>query len=288
MNVRHFFTTAILCISFADSAAAQMGLRWQFAKGQVFDVERTVTQKQAVELKGKMFTQVRSSTWHVRLEVKAQQGANFTLAATLVDVTHKIAGVTDAPMLDPKLHEKMKGSVFTLDVTPRGQIVKLRGYDDFLKRLGGGDEARLAALRATFPEAAVHEALADLFGPLPERDLAWQRAYVEPIPHFGSLRVTAHYLHAGAKKGRDLIHYTLATKYEPPAKDERMILFRVVSGTIDAEKASGAIAFDNAAGRLLEHDRTMLLRGKLTIEAMDRREPLEFTSENVVKIRVKK
>lgn len=275
----------LLMWSIATTALPAQPLVWKFEKGQIFHAERTASQTQTVELKGKTFKQQHASTWHVRLDVKDKLGDDFRIQATLTKVEHESSGGADTDKIDPKLHEKMQGAVFTLDVSRGGKLVKLQGYDEFLKRLGDGKADRLKALRVTLPEAAVKEALADLFGPLPAKDIVWKRDYVEPIPHFGSLRSTAHYEHTGRKKGLDMIYYRIDTKYDPPAKDDRA-LFRITKGSIDTDKAQGTIAFDNAAGHLFEHHRTMTLRGKLTIEAQERRETLEFTSENEVKIRV--
>ncbi len=286
MTASRFKYTLAACLLVAAPASAQAPLMWKFAKGQVYEVERTATQTLAVELKGKQFKQQQRSTWQVRLEVKEQQGDNFIVLATLTKVEHESSGAADTEKIDPKLHEKMQGSVFTLETMRTGRLAKLEGYEDFLERLAEKGAARLKALRVTFPEAAVKEALADLFGPLPDKEFAWQREYVEPIPHFGALRSTAHYKYAGTKKGRDMIQYTIETKYEAPPKDDKS-LFHIVKGSIDSDKVQGTINFDKAAGHLLEHERSMRLRGSLTIEAMERRESLEFTSTNDVRIRVK-
>jgi Family of unknown function (DUF6263) len=292
MTTSHLTYILAACLLFVSLAQAQTSLLWKFGKGQVFDVERTASQKQTVEIEGKHFKQQRQSAWHVRLEVKEKQAANVVMLALLTKVEHHLTGGADADSIDPKLHEKMQGSSFTLTVTPDGRIVQLQGYEDFLKRVAGMDKARLKALGVTFPESALKEALADLFGPLPQKSVAngdaWQREYVEPIPHFGSLRSTASYTYEGQAKKRERIAYTIQTRYEAPPKDDKMAPFRVVKGRIDSAKAKGMIAFDQAAGRLVEHERTMLLRGTLTIEVMDREQPLKFSSENEVKIRLKK
>ena len=136
----------------------------------------------------------------------------------------------------------------------------------------------------------LRETFADMFGPLPAKAVAagdtWPREYVEPIPHFGALRSSVKYLYAGKKDALERITYTIQTRYELP-KDDMSVLFRIVKGSVDTEKAAGTMSFDAAAGYLVEHDRTMLLRGALTIEAMERPQATAFTSENAVKIRIK-
>ena len=285
MSAREFTVALFGSLCFVSSAPAQNALAWKFETGLVFQAERTATQKETVELTGKVFTQQRRSVWHVRLDVKDKRADHFVVVATLTKVEQQLTG--EAEKLDAKLSEKMQGSVFSLQVTPQGRIIQLRGYEDFLKRLAGHDKAQLKALRTTFSEESLKDALADLFGPLPDKEKSWQREYVEPIPHFGALRSTAKYEHVGTEQGRDVIDYTIQTRYEIP-KADRAGLFRIVKGTISADQARGSITFDKAAGFLVEHERTMLLRGTLTIETMDRQQPIEFRSENAVRIRMRK
>jgi hypothetical protein len=286
MSAAAFPTTLITLLLFAASAPAQTPPVWKFEKGQILEVERTATQKQTVKLKTKETKQERSSTWHIRLEAKEKKADAFVIVATLTKVEHKIVGATDAEQFDPKLHEKMQGSVFTLTVTPTGRVVEMTGYEDFLRRLADKDKEKLKALHDTFPESVLKEAFADIFGPLPEKEPTWQREYVEPITPFGILHSTAKYEHTGVKKGRDRIEYRIDTKYEAP-KPDKAAFFRVVKGTVTADHDHGAIAFDREAGRLVEHVRSLRIHGVLTIEVMDREEPLTFHSETEVKIRVK-
>lgn len=287
MTARNFIGCLAVCLLFVSSAASQPPLLWKFAKGQVFQAERSATQNQAVELNGKLFEQRRRSTWHIRLQMKEMRADNFVVQATLAKVEHRLTGGNQAEQIDPKLADKMQGSTFFLEVTPRGQIAKLHGYQEYLQRLAGDDRSRVKSLEATFPEPALQEALADLFGPLPPASVAkWQREYLEPIPHFGTLRSTASYTRTGLLQGLDRITYTLQTKYEAPAKDDRRGLFRIVKGGIETEKGTGTITFDRRAGHLVDHERTVSLRGTLAVEAMDRRQALTFRDENVVTVRL--
>ncbi len=277
-----------LALSTSD-ACAQANLQWKFAKGQIYYAQRITTQKQTVTVNGKEFEQTRESVWHVRLDVKEQMFESFVIQATLAKVEHHVVGAVDAQVMDPKLQDKQQGSIFTLHVAPTGLIQEMRGYEEFLQRLAGTDKARRAALQTTLSEATVKEAFADLFGPLPaskvQRGDSWRREVFEPIPHFGGLRSSVVYVHDGGDKERERIVYTIQTKYEAPKKDGTS-LFHVRDGTIESDKAHGEIDFDRAGGRLIAHSRSMLLQGRLTIEALDRRQTLDFSSVNGVKIRV--
>jgi len=274
----------------ASAVTAQPVMQWKFEAGKVYECERIVTQKQTVEANGKTFPSNRQSTWLIRLDVIEKDAKSARIQATLTKVEHRITPAVAEEMIDPKLDQKMQGSVFQLTVTPFGQVTQLDGYENFLKRLADADKGKLKALRAAFSEATIRQAFEDLFGPLPDKAVGkgdtWQREYVEPIPHFGALRSTVTYVYAGKKMADDRITYSIQTKYELP-KDDMSVLFRITKGNITSEKATGMIAFDNPTGHLQQHERRMVLRGTLTIEVMERPQTMEFTSDNEVKIRVK-
>lgn len=276
----------VALIGIAQGLEAQTLPQWKFAKGKVIEYERIASQSQLVEIRGKPFKQQSQSTWHIRLEVQEATKDAWRVEAKLMKIEQRILGGTDAEMIDPKLHEKMQGSVFHLTVRPSGAIDQVEGHEDFLKRLSADKKNGLAALRATFPETAIKEMFADLFGPLPEKPVkaneVWTRDYLEPIPHFGALRSRAEF----SNEGHNRIRYTVATKYELP-KPQPGSLFKIVEGNIASEKAKGTIDFDRNAGRLIAHERSMRLRGTLTIETMNGRQAIEFTSQNEVRIRQK-
>jgi len=261
-------------------------LNWKFEKGRMFDCERSVTQTQSVEMNGKTFKSTRNSTWHIRLQVDSR----MRVLATLTKVEHRITPANADELLDGKLAEKMQGSTFTLTVAPSGQLMDIAGYDAFLDRLSKDDPAKRKALRATLSEATMREAFADLFGPLPSdavtKGAAWQRTYVEPIPHFGSLRSTASYVYAGSTDQRDRIDYSIATKYQVP-KDDKSVLLRVTKGDITSDDAQGVIVFDRRMGHVVQHKRRMRLRGSLTVDVKDRASTIGFASDTELKIRFK-
>jgi hypothetical protein len=292
MFTKNFRCALVVCFLHLTSmpAMAQTLPAWKLTKGQVFEVERITTQQQTVETKGKQFKHDRRSTWHVRLEVQEVLADRSRIRAVLSKVEHEWSGGAATEVIDPKLAEKMQGSSFTLSVTPQGQLREWSGYDEFVQKLSQNDKARLKALRITFPEETLREAFADLFGPLPDKKVArgdsWQRSYVEPIPHFGSLRMMVRYVYEGRTNDQDRIDYTIQSKYELP-RNELMVLFRIVKGSIQSEKAHGTLTFDSVAGHLATHERSMRLRGSLTIESMDRQQSLEFISVNELKIRIK-
>src|SRR5581483_35165 len=179
----------------AAPAGAQTTLAWKLAPGEAFDMERGATQEQSVEVRGKAFRQQAESTWRVHLDVVSADGDTRVVRATLKEVQHRLKGSAGA-VTEHHLADKLQGRQFTLKVSPRGQVLSLDGYADFVEQAAEKQAERARALRAYLPEDALRAALADLFGPLPEaevrRGATWRHVVREPVPQFGALRATWH------------------------------------------------------------------------------------------------
>lgn len=281
---------ALALLLFSPAATdAQEAMRWKLEPGQAFTIERVAQQDQTVELKDKSFRQKSVSTWLVRFEVLSKDAASYRLAATLSKVEHKVTGTVPASAVDDKLAQAMRGARFTLKITPAGDIRALNGYEEFLQKASDKKPARVKALRVTLPEEWLKSAFADMLGRLPARPRAtgatWERSVVEPIPHFGAFRSTWRYTRGEPERTGQVITYTVATKYEPPGAGDAA-LFRVVKGELRGEEGRGKVVFDANAGRLVSHERSMRVRGSLTVEAAGRTVPLEFRSIDEVRIRM--
>jgi len=282
----------IAVLMWAGAGNAQTTLAWKFTKGQTIHAERVASQKQLVEVNNKKLKSETHSVWHVRFEVMDVRASAAQIQATLTKVEHKTAGPAESELIDAKLHEKMRGAVFDLDVTPSGRVLALKGYGDFVNRLAEKDETRAAAVRVTLSESALTARFEEFFGPLPTKSVnqkeRWDRRSVESMPHFGLLRQTASYEYAGAIDGRHLIDYTVAATYEPPIKDDRMTLFRVVKGSFGFDDSKGRLVFDADSGILSERDHTVRLRGELVVASKDRQHTMHVISENTLRIRIKR
>ncbi len=282
------FALALLagCLCGLD-ANAQTLLRWTLKPGTVYDVERTIAQKQIVEIQGKATTEERKSIWRVRLQATEQRGDEFIVLATLAEVRHHLVGVVKEELLDANLHEKIQGANFTMRVAPDGRIVEFGGYEDFLMRVAGGRKGATKVVRQAYPEVMLRDAFGDIFVQLPDKAVkpgdSWQRAFVEPIPHFGTFQAKAIYTYESDKDNTARIATTITTKYELP-KNESAVVFRVVQGTIETEKSEGMLTFNRQAGHVAQHDRRWLLQGKLVIEAANQRQTVVFTSESMTSI----
>jgi hypothetical protein len=287
--LRHILSAAALAACLLAARADDPApLRWKLQPGTTFFAERRATRTETVAVNGRDFKQEAATTWLVKLTARDPADAGAKVAATLVTVTHQVRGATAKEGLDSQLAEKMHGATFTLVVTPAGKVAEFGGYPAFVERLAGAAADKRKVIQATVPEDALREAFGDLFVTLPETPVGpgtkWTRTAVEPIPFFGAFHSTYRYECASARDDRYDVGYTIRTKYERPRKGDDLV--RVVKGELEGQDGRGHFRFDAARGRLVENERSMTVRGRLTLETAGRQSAVQFTSENRVKVRV--
>lgn len=288
----------LLSTAAAPVASGQTELAWKFAPGQRLHAERTTRLKQSVEIQNTTTAHEHESTWNVTFDMKEKKGDAFRIQATMTRVVHKHVVGPKEKSPDLKLADALQGSVFMLDITSKGTVLDLQGYEKFLtgwlKVAGpysGTERARRESLQSIFPETALHDHFADFFGPLPApafgAGVIRQRSYSEPMLHFGRLRSVVTSKFEGITDNRARIVYTIRTVHELP-KTEPMVLFRILDGKIESEKSRGVLVFDVARGQLATHERSLSLRGTLKLETMGREHVIAFTHASEMSLRFTK
>ncbi len=227
----------------AGVARGQTALAWKLEPGESFRAERVTGQEQTVEVNGKTFRQSAAGTWVVAVDVLRRESAGYAVRLTLERVQHRVTGTVGKDGFDHKMIERLQGRQFPATVAPHGKVVALGGYPDLVKSLGDDQPERVKALRTALPEAALREAFADLFGPLPEKAVrpgdTWRRTVTDPVPHFGALKSTWNFTDEGPGRDGHRIAYAVTTAYRPP--EEESPVFRVVKGELKGENGRGAV-----------------------------------------------
>jgi hypothetical protein len=272
------------------ATCADVTLEWTFKPGDSFVTERVYRQEQEIEVKGKSFKQDTTNTWLVRVNVLEKRGGNWALGLKVEDATYKTTGVGNPAVFDDKLAARMKGAGLGLVVTPYGEVKKLSGYGDFVKKLADGKEDTEKVLRTLFSEEGLQETFEEIFAFLPRKSVdkgeRWKREALDPAPPFGSFKTRFDYVYRGVQEDLHAIEYTMQTAYQKPS--DPPALFRVVKGSLSGEEGKGLYLFDAEAGRLVRGEKTMLVRGQVTIEASGAESTLKFSSKNRLKVRVVK
>jgi hypothetical protein len=201
---------------------------------------------------------------------------------------------------DPVPDEKSAGAVFTLLVAPDGEIRKFDGYDAYIRKLAGEDEMARKTIQALVTEESLKRTARELFSFLPERKVkegeTWERSIEVPTGPLGQLRFVNTYKFDGqgdlAGKKVDKIGVTTTIDYKA-GKPDPALGSSVLSGEMKVEDGKGTVYFDAAAGRLIQIESKMTLRGRMilsvsgtNVEAEMQREQTNKTavlSENPIK-----
>src|SRR5262245_47510877 len=187
----------VLCLG---SASAQTKLEWQLKKGETFLAERVYTQKQSVTVKGKTHKTERQKTWVSSISVKDKTAAGYVLELRFDKVEFQLGDDRAAPNkegFDQKLAAKLIGTGYTALITKQGKLVKLLGYDAFVRKLVENEAGPEKTLRTLLSEDSLRDDLEEIFPLLPEKPVRagdhWKRETTEPLPPFGSLHTTVDY-----------------------------------------------------------------------------------------------
>lgn len=278
----------LMFLALSSSSQGSVKLEWKFTPGESFLTERVYDQKQEITVKGRTFSQEVAGTWRARFTVLSRYWGKWLLQVTLEEVSYKTGGLGGPAAFDEKLAARLKGASLTLLLTGQGEVNRLRGYDDFIRQLAEGKPENEKVLKALFSEEGLEETFAEMFAFLPRKAAdpgdKWERDTVEPVPPFGFFRSRFEYQYEGLKEGAHAISYTVKTEFNKP-KDPPA-LFRLIKGELTGEEGKGFALFDADAGRLVRGERTMTVRGQLTIEAAGVQSEMRFVSQNRLKVRV--
>lgn len=283
--MRTVCTAIVTAAVFTCAASAQETLAWKLKVGEEFQIERKFSQKQTVESGGKTVKQESSGAWLFRFKTERAADDGFELAAVLAKASHRTKG--GASELESKIADRMQGTPFRFRLRPDGKVENLDGYEEFLDRASEKKEDARKVLRVLWPIEAFQQALDDMFAFLPSEATkaghAWKREIVDPMPPFGFLVTTCACRDEGDQGGLRVIAAKLQVAYRPPTKEAN--LFRVIKGDVKAEDGVAIWRFDSTRGRLVSAEKSIALRGELTLDAMGMTTRAEFQSVNTSQLR---
>jgi hypothetical protein len=266
MSWRATMTAGLLLAAAVLPARAQTALEWKFKDGEKFYIEAVTDTRQTITAGDKTTNSGSTFTTVSSVVVKKADGG-YRVELTVEDVKVKSNKPDDATVTTAsRFANQLKGASFKFTISPSGKITSktIEGYDDLVKKLGGGNETAEKAVRALLPEDAFREELNAMFGFLPDnpKDSKWTRTESLSMP-WGTLKGAAEYKHTGKTKDGEEIKVSRRWSYELPK--EGAAGAKVSKGDVKVDKAEANIVVDPAAGRLVSNAQTMHVAGKLTI-----------------------
>jgi hypothetical protein len=259
---------ALVCGVAAAPATGQVKLEWQFKEGDKFFVESAVTEKQSFEVMGK--TQngdlMQRKVWSFTVR---KAGEPLVLEQRLEK--WELKGNALIGRLPPKVPERLKGAIFTVTLTPNGNITQFEGYSAALKRLDAESDLMAKLWRPILREDVFRHETEGLFRILPEKQVSpgdtWTRATNLPLPPFGGFRVEHHFTYKGKEKQGERIEDKAALTFELPKGDVGGLPIKVTKGEFLTEGINRTLEFDAARGRLVRMQAHWSFRGVLNLES---------------------
>lgn len=279
------------CCCHAAPLPAQTTLAWKFGAGDTLHVEQHVIQTTALEIKNKPFQQ--KSDWKLtsRWRTKEAGPESAKLLITVEALVSKTFAGDAKVGLPSKEDELWSGAEFSLTVDPQGRVRDLQGHEALLKKLAGDSPQRLKILSALKPPDYFQALFQDVLGPLPERPVQqgerWQSTAADTMSIFGTLVQTTEFTYQGPRDGLQFIDSTTKTTYKAPRYAIENDVFRITKGEVKADEGKGSLLFDAGQGRVRRVQKTINVRGDLTLDTLTGMQRVEFTTRTEMRIEVK-
>lgn len=285
MSRRCFVAVFLVLAGLAGTARAQAPFEWKLKKGDRFYLRTVTSYKQTLKVGKEVPPQSAEQTVVLGFSVEDQTPEGLVLKETVEEVTVK------PDKGEPVSDDKIVGAAFTITLSPKGEVLKFEGYDKLIDKLAGDDVSVRQALQATLSEDALKKSVREVIAFLPDRPIAeggtWERSVESPLGALGTLRETRTYKLEGKDdvggKKVEKFTYTTAVDFKP-GKPDKALPYHVISGETKADEAKGTVHFDAAAGRLVQIESHMKLRGRMVLSVAGNNVDAEITQEHTTKV----
>jgi hypothetical protein len=167
--------------------------------------------------------------------------------------------------------ERLTGSEYQIKVTPRGEVVEVKGLEELIADLVKDNP--FAALQAgvTGDNDGAKYAEQDDFLVFSEKPVepgdAWEAPFEIELKHLGKIKGTVRYVYEAEDKVGEVKTVRIGTSMEFSLELKLEAEGAKVSGTITSTAATGTAQFDPIAGRVVSAKRKVGSSGQLTIDA---------------------
>jgi hypothetical protein len=276
MSLRSTMAAGLMLLAVVLPAPAQTALEWKFKEGDKFYIEAVTTTTQKIGFGDKTTTSDSTYTMVSRFEVKKADAGAYTLEQTIEGVRVKSSKADDSIVaIQSRFANLLKGATFKFTINSLGKITSagLDGYDDLVKKLGGGNDKGENSVRESIPEDGFKDDLLGIFGFLPDKatppkGFIWMRKESFPFRQWGKLTGQTTYTYQGPGKDGEQIDVSQKLTYQLPPADTAPGV-KVVKGGLKVTAPTGTIVVDPAAGRLVGSKQVVQVTGKLTTTTAD-------------------
>ena len=289
MPRRFWFGSAVALAFLAGPALAAdaVKLEMKFKEGDKFFVETVSNTKQVMEFMGTKNESDSDSTQVTSFTVKKSDKDGVVIEQKIESIKNKNSG--GLPGAD-KIMDALKGATFKLTLNSKGEVTKIEGYDEFVKKLSADNELAGKMLKSFMSEDTIKATAAENFAFLPPKPVAkgdtWKRSQAIPLGPLGNLKGETNYTYKGPGKDGEEISFDQTLEYAPPKVSDDSLPFKITKGEMKADKASGSLTFDASKGRLVRTEQSTKMKGSLTFEVAGNSTTLTLEMTQTAKSRV--
>lgn len=283
---RYGLAIVFLVGGLALPAQGQTTLEWKFKEGDKFYLENVTALKQTVEVLGNKIPMDTVNTTVSSFKVLKTEKDGVTLEQKIE--ASKVTGKTAGPQA--ALAEQMVGVVMTINLNNQGEVTKITGFDNLLKKLSQDNEEVGKLLKTILTEDTMKQGIQEAFAFMPGKPVnkgdSWKRKMALSMGPMGTFQVDQEYTYDGKVSDGEKIAVKGNYSYQPPKGDAPGLPFKITKGEFKTDEAKGILIFDPEKGRLVRHEFKSKLKGTLTIATGDQNATMELQQETDTKIRV--
>jgi uncharacterized protein (TIGR03067 family) len=243
----------------------QVKLAWKLHEKDTFRVKTVTVLKSEMDIGG------RKDGMDIKLaRVDRYVVRKRTASVTVLLVTiEQMQGLIGDERIEAFL-KKAPGATFVLTLDAKGQVLRVAGYEDFVKRLAGDNAKDEDWVRKKLSEGAVVASVGAPFIAFPEGPVSpgdtWTTTSATPIGRLGDLKTVSTFTYQGRKAEGDVITVAPRSTFTPVKSPDPGV--RILKGTFETKSRGGFIVFDSEKGRLvrvrlpLTHEGTLVLQVK--------------------------
>jgi hypothetical protein len=265
-------TTILLLALVAAPAAAQdaVPLKWSLKEGDKFYSTNVTKMDMNMMIMGQAIDMQVKATYVQRFKVTAVKQGSTTVEMTMLNMEMKATGPAGIPDLG-SIGERMKGATLTAVLDENMAVTKLMGYDKFLDKLAGDDDAVRKQMKQQFSEEQMSRMFTEVFAFGPSKPVkvgdTWSRTDKMSVSGMEAVVKTKYKLD-GVTNGIAKLALTGDMTFKAgaglPGLPEGV---KVDNFDMKAEKFVGTMQFDTKAGRLTESKQDVDMNGSMTIAA---------------------
>jgi hypothetical protein len=265
---------AVAALALAAPAPAQdVSLKWTLKEGDLFYTNTVADMDMTMTVLGTDVNVKMKMTGVQRYKILSAKPGATKVELTMLALKMTAEGLPAGAGGVGDIGDRVKGATVTATLNDDMEVTKVEGYDKFIDKLAGDNEAERKQMKTQFSETAVGQMVSQVFSFAPAKAVkvgdTWNRTDKVPTGGFGDASVKQKYkldsvTDGVAKLGLEGDMSFKAGDGAIPGLPEGV---KVTKFDLKADKITGTVLFDTKAGRLKETKQNMSFSGTIAMSA---------------------